>query len=128
MPHRPWDRDCPQDLREVRHRPDRPYLPGRQADPTQAGVQRDQLQYMKTPLLNLRAYEAPAYTPAEAEAREFQRGLGDAETSLKILKPSAFQNMAHVGSFKQSSILNPQLLENTAKSKRYLYFVAFIFC
>ena len=83
---------------------------------------------MKTPLLNLRAYEAPAYTPAEAEAREFQRGLGDAETSLKILKPSAFQIMAHVGSFKQSSILNPQLLENTAESKRYLYFVAFIFC
>ena len=107
MPHRPWDRDCPQDLREVRHRPDRPYLPGRQADPTQAGVQRDQLQYMKTPLLNLRAYEAPAYTPAEAEAREFQRGLGNAETSLKILKPSAFQNMAHVGSFKQSSIWTP---------------------
>ena len=111
----------------MRHRPDRPCLPGRQADPTQAGVQRDQLQYMKTPLLNLRAYEAPAYTPAEAEAREFQRGLGDAETSLKILKPSAFQNMAHVGSFNQSSILNPQFLENTAESKRYLYLLLLYF-
>ena len=76
---------------------------------------------MKTPLLNLRAYEAPAYTPAEAEAREFQRGLGDAETSLKILKPSAFQNF-------ESSILDPQLLKNTVESKRYLYFVTFIFC
>ena len=54
--------------------------------------------------------------------------LGNAGTSLKIPKPSAFQIMAHVGSFKQSSILNPQLLENTAESKRYLYFVAFIFC
>ena len=109
----------------MRHRPDRPYLPGRQADPTQAGVQRDQLQYMKTPLLNLRAYEAPAYTPAEAEAREFQRGLGDAETSLKILKPSAFQIMAHVGSFKQKFNFEPPTFRKHSREQKIFIFCCF---
>ena len=113
----------------MRHRPDRPCLPGRQAAPTQAGVQLQIHEDTPAEPMSLRAYEASAtaYAPAEAETKEFQRGLGNAGTSLKIPKPSAFQNMAHVGSFNQSSILDPQLLENTAESKRYLYFVAFIF-
>ena len=80
----------------MRHRPDRPCLPGRQADPTQAGVQGDQLRiHEDTPAepTSLRTYEAPAtaYTPAEAETRKFQRSLGNAGTSLKILKTPAFK-------------------------------------
>ena len=100
----------------MRHRPDRPCLPGRQAAPTQAGVQLQIHEDTPAEPMSLRAYEASAtaYAPAEAETKEFQRGLGNAGTSLKIPKPSAFQNI--------------YILENTAESKRYLYFVAFIFC